>query len=351
MEENNKPVIGISCGDLNGIGMEVIMKTFADAQMLDFCVPVVFASSKVASYHRKALNMEDFSFHIINDIAQIQPKKANLLNIWRDPINIELGVESKETGLCALESLDAALEAYKNNQIDAIVTAPINKNTVAQNKANFTGHTGYIGEVVNAEPLMILASENLRVALVTGHIALADVSKAISVDLILKRLKQLAKSLLEDFGIRKPKIAVLSLNPHASDNGIMGNEEEKIISPAIKKANDTGILAFGPYPADGFFGAGTYKQFDGVLAMYHDQGLIAFKTIAFEEGVNYTAGLPLVRTSPDHGTGYDIAGKNVASEVSFREAVFMAVQIVKSRNDYAEMTANPLRISKRETER
>lgn len=348
MTNENKPILGISCGDLNGIGMEVLMKTFADNQMLDFCIPLVFASSKVASYHRKALNMEDFNFHIINDLNAIQPKKVNLINIWKDPIDMEPGLASAEIGSHALESLDAAIQAWKDGKIHALVTAPVNKNTIAQKNPSFTGHTGYIGKATEAEPLMILAANGLRVALVTGHIAVNNIAHTLSTDLVLKRIQQLQKSLIEDFAIRKPKIAVLALNPHASDNGVMGNEEEKIITPAIEKAVAKGIMAMGPYAADGFFGAGTYRQFDGVLAMYHDQGLIPFKTLAFEDGVNYTAGLPLVRTSPDHGTGYDIAGKGVASERSFREAVFLAVDIIRNRTEYAELTANPLKVSKRE---
>jgi 4-hydroxythreonine-4-phosphate dehydrogenase len=224
----------------------------------------------------------------------------------------------------------------------------VNKNTIAQNHPNFTGHTGYIGQATGAEPLMILADDTLRVALVTGHIALKDVSAALSIDLVAKRIQQLQKSMIEDFGIRKPKIAVLGLNPHASDNGVMGDEEDKIIIPAIEKVAAKGHVVLGPYPADGFFGAETYKQFDAVLAMYHDQGLVPFKTLAFEAGVNYTAGLPMVRTSPDHGTGYDIAGSGVASEKSFREAVFLALEVIKNRAEYAELTAAPLKMGKRE---
>lgn len=342
MEEENRPIIGISCGDLNGIGMEVIFKTFADNQMLELCTPILFASSKVASYHRKALNLNDFNYQVINNLDQVQHRKFCLYNCWQEQVDIELGKNSKEVGAFALKSIDAALEAWKEGKIDALVTAPINKNNIETPGKIFTGHTGYIGDVTGGEPLMILAASDLRVALVTGHIAVSEIATQLTEELIVKRIKQLHKSLVEDFGIRRPKIAVLGLNPHASDGGLMGDEEARVIRPAIQKCFDKGLLTYGPYPSDGYFGAETYKQFDGTLAMYHDQGLIAFKTIAFEQGVNFTAGLPIVRTSPDHGTGLDIAGKDVASEVSFREAIYLAIQIAEKRAEYKELTSNVL---------
>ena len=343
MEEENRPIIGISCGDLNGIGMEVIMKTFADSQMLELCTPVLFASSKVASYHRKALNMNDFNYQIINSLDQVNPKKFCLYNVWNDLVDLQFGINSKEVGAFALKSIDAGLEAWRSGQIAALVTAPINKNNIEIPDKPFTGHTGYIGDATGGEPLMILTSDDLRVALVTGHIAVNEISAHLTEELIVKRIQQLSKSLKEDFGISRPKIAVLGLNPHASDGGLMGDEEERVISPAIQKCFDDGILVYGPYAADGYFGAETFKQFDGTLAMYHDQGLIAFKALAFEQGVNYTAGLDIVRTSPDHGTGLDIAGKGIASEVSFREAVYLAIKVAEKRAEYKELNSNALK--------
>ena len=342
MSEDYKPVLGISCGDLNGIGMEVIMKALEDQTMLDFCTPVVFASSKVASYHRKALEMQEFNFQIINGTDQINPKKVNLVNCWNDSVNLEYGINSKEVGSYALKSIDAAIDAWKQKKIDALITAPVNKNNIEPEGKTFTGHTGYIGEQTDGDPLMILLTEEFRVALVTGHVPVSEVAANITKESIISRIKILYKSLQEDFGIRKPKIAVLGLNPHAGDEGLLGKEEIEIIEPAVKECFDKGMLVYGPYPSDGYFGVGTYKKFDATLAMYHDQGLIPFKTIAFEEGVNYTAGLNLVRTSPDHGTGYDIAGKNEASEVSFRNAIYTAISVVKQRKEHKTITKNPL---------
>jgi 4-hydroxythreonine-4-phosphate dehydrogenase len=342
MDEENKPIIGISCGDLNGIGFEVIMKTFRNQQMMDFCTPVVFASSKVASYHRKALNVTDVNFHIINSFDQLKHHKPNLINTWKDAVNLEIGSDSREVGEFALKSLDAAISAFQDGRIDALVTAPVNKNNINSEAQPFSGHTGYIGDKVAGEPLMILTSKELKIALVTGHIALKDVSGQLSVDLIEQRINQLHDSLVQDFGISKPKIAVLGLNPHAGDNGLLGEEEEKIINPAIKRAFAAGKLVYGPYAADGYFGVETFSKFDATLAMYHDQGLIPFKALAFEEGVNYTAGLSIVRTSPDHGTGFPIAGKGIASETSFREAVFLACEVLKKRKEYQGLKANEL---------
>ena len=343
MSTEHKPVLGISCGDLNGIGMEVIMKAFADHTILDLCTPVVFASSKVASYHRKALDMQDFNFQSITALDQISHKKVNLMNCWNDSVNLEYGVNSKEVGAYALRSIDAALDAWKEKKIDALITAPVNKNNIEPEGRSFTGHTGYIGEQTDGDPLMILMTDNFRVALVTGHVPVSDIAPNITKEAIISRVKILHQSLKQDFGIRKPKIGVLGLNPHAGDEGLLGKEEIEIIAPAVKECFDQGMLVYGPYPSDGYFGVGTYQQFDATLAMYHDQGLIPFKTLAFEEGVNYTAGLNLIRTSPDHGTGYDIAGKNTASEVSFRNAVYTAIAVVKKRSEYKSITKNPLK--------
>ena len=342
MSNEQKPIIGISCGDLNGIGMEVIMKTFSNSMMLDLCTPVLFASSKVVSYHRKALEMEEFNYQSITSLDKINAKKVNLYNCWNDPVNLEFGVNSKEVGSFALRSLDSAIEAWQKRQIDALVTAPINKNNIEVPDRSFTGHTGYLGEQTKGNPLMILMTEHLRIALVTGHIPVSEITANISIDAIADKIKLLNESLKTDFGIRKPKIGVLGLNPHAGDDGLLGKEEIEIIQPAIEECSKNGILAYGPYPSDGYFGADTYKKFDATLAMYHDQGLIPFKTLAFEDGVNYTAGLNIIRTSPDHGTGFDIAGKNNASEVSFRNAVYAAIQVIEQRTMHAEINKNPL---------
>jgi 4-hydroxythreonine-4-phosphate dehydrogenase len=347
-----KIIVGISQGDINGIGLEVIIKTFLDPQMLEVCTPVIFGSNKTASFHRKALNIEDFSFNLIKDISEINHKRANIINVYEDDVVIELGAQTEAGGKYALKSLEAAAYALSQNQIDVLVTAPINKENIQSPDFKFPGHTEYLDEKFGTgNSLMFLVSDNLRVAVVTGHIPVTRVAQELTTEKIIKKIQVLNNSLIQDFSIRKPKIAVLGLNPHAGDNGVIGDEEQQIIIPAINKTKDEGMLVYGPYPADGFFGNGTYKNFDAVLAMYHDQGLIPFKTIAFNSGVNFTAGLPIVRTSPDHGTAYDIAGKNVASEESFRRAVYMAVDIYRTRKQYEEITSNPLSISLKKRDR
>lgn len=347
-----KIIVGISQGDINGIGLEVIIKTFLDPQMLEVCTPVIFGSNKTASFHRKALNIEDFSFNLIRDISEINHKRANIINVYEDDVIIELGAQTEAGGKYALKSLEAAAYALSQNQIDVLVTAPINKENIQSPDFKFPGHTEYLDEKFGTgDSLMFLVSDNLRVAVVTGHIPVTRVAQELTTEKIIKKIQVLNNSLIQDFSIRKPKIAVLGLNPHAGDNGVIGNEEQQIIIPAINKTKDEGMLVYGPYPADGFFGNGTYKNFDAVLAMYHDQGLIPFKTIAFNSGVNFTAGLPIVRTSPDHGTAYDIAGKNIASEESFRRAIYMAVDIYKTRKQYEEITSNPLSISLKKRDR
>jgi len=338
--------VGISQGDINGIGLEVIIKTFLDPAMEELCMPVLFSSQKTASYHRKSLGIEDFSFNIIRDIEQANPKKPNLLNLYEEEVNIELGQSTALGGKYAFISLQAACNALAANKIDVLVTAPINKHNIQSPEFTFKGHTEYLDEKFaggNNDALMLMVSDTLKVGLVTGHIPVEKVASSISVEKIIKKIKTLHHSLIADFGIRKPKIAVLGLNPHAGDSGTIGNEDQEIILPAINKAKEENIMAYGPYPADGFFGNSSYLQFDAVLAMYHDQGLIPFKTIAFNNGINYTAGLPVVRTSPDHGTAYEIAGKNMASEESFRKAIYMAIDIFRKRNEYKELTANPLK--------
>lgn len=348
----DKILVGISQGDINGIGLEVIIKTFLDPQMFELCTPIIFGSNKTASFHRKALNIEDFSFNQIKEPSEANHKRANIINVYDEDVTIELGKQTEAGGKYALKSLEAAAYALAQKKIDVLVTAPINKENIQSPDFKFPGHTEYLAEKFgNNSSLMFLISDTLRVAVVTGHIPLAEVASKLSTNQIIEKLRILNKSLLEDFAIRKPKIAVLGLNPHAGDNGVIGDEEKRIIIPAIQQMSEEGMLVFGPYPADGFFGNGTYKQFDAVLAMYHDQGLIPFKTISFNSGVNFTAGLPIIRTSPDHGTAYDIAGKNIASEESFRRAVYAAIDIHKTRNQHAEISANPLIISPKKRDR
>jgi 4-hydroxythreonine-4-phosphate dehydrogenase len=312
--------------------------------MLDYCTPIIYGHTKVASFHRKALNMGDFMFNVINTPEAANPRKVNMINCWEEDVKITLGEANETGGKYAFLSLQKATDDLVSGAIDALVTAPINKNNIQSAEFTFPGHTEYLQERSESKDvLMFLISETLRVGVVTGHIPVLDVPKAISKEKIIKKIQLINESLKKDFWIEKPKIAILGLNPHASDNGLLGKEEAEIIVPAIQEAFDKGIICFGPYPADGFFGNGTYKKFDAVLAMYHDQGLIPFKTIAFDTGVNYTAGLKFVRTSPDHGTGYDIAGKNIADATSFMEAVFSAIHIVKNRNEQESLLKNQLR--------
>jgi 4-hydroxythreonine-4-phosphate dehydrogenase len=344
---SEKIKVGISIGDVNGIGLEVIIKTLADAKIFDYCTPIVYGHTKVASFHRRLSNVHDLNFNVISDASQAVHKKANMINCWEEDVKIEVGVNNEIGGKYAFLSLQKATDDLLNGDIDALVTAPINKENIQNDEFKFPGHTEYLQERDNApESLMFLVSDTLRVGVVTGHIPVTKIAESISVEKILSKLKLMNASLQTDFWIRKPRIAVLGLNPHAGDNGLIGTEEQTTIIPAIEEARANDIMAFGPYPADGFFANGTYMQFDAVLAMYHDQGLIPFKTIAFESGVNYTAGLKFVRTSPDHGTAYDIAGKNLASEVSFREALFTAIHIVKHRRETAELNENPLKFTK-----
>jgi len=341
---SNKIKIGISTGDINGIGLEVILKTLSENRILDYCTPIVYGHTKVTSYHRKALGINDLIFNVIANADAANPKKANLINCWEEDVKIDLGLSNETGGKYALLSLEKATEDLINGRIDALVTAPINKHNIQSDTFKFPGHTEYLQERSGStDVLMFMISEDLRVGVVTGHIPVEQVPQNISKEKIVKKLIMMNDSLKKDFWVEKPKIAVLGLNPHAGDNGLLGKEEGDIIAPAIQEAFDKGIICFGPYPADGFFGNGTYKQFDAVLAMYHDQGLIPFKTIAFGTGVNYSAGLKFVRTSPDHGTGYDIAGKNIADPSSFIEAIFAATHIVKNRREQEELLRNQLR--------
>jgi 4-hydroxythreonine-4-phosphate dehydrogenase len=340
-----KPVtIGISQGDINGIGLEVIIKTFADPAMLELCTPVLFSSGKTLSYHKKTLLQEGFNYNTIQTPESALPRKFNLVNIYTEEVNIELGRLTSAGGVYAIKSFQAACEALSKNKIDALVTAPIHKHNTHSDTFPYAGHTSYLDEKFSkGNSMMMLVSDELKVALCTEHLPIASVAASITHERILKKLKTIASSLKQDFSINKPRIAVLGLNPHAGDSGTIGEEEEKIIAPAIKTAVEEGLLAYGPYPADGFFGAMMFKKFDAVLAMYHDQGLVPFKYMAFDSGVNFTAGLPIIRTSPDHGTAFDIAGKNLANEESFRNAVYLAVDLVRTRRNYKQATANPLK--------
>lgn len=337
--------VGITHGDCNGVGYEILLKTFADNRLTEILNPIIYGSSKIASYHRKVLNYKTVPFNIIMTADEAREGHVNLLNIINDDVKIEIGVPSKSSGEAAYKALEAAIADLQHSKIDVLVTLPINKDSIQGQEFKFPGHTEYLENRVgnNQKALMILASEALRVALVTTHLPISEVAGSIKTDLIVEKINTLNISLKRDFFIENPRIAVLSLNPHAGENGLLGKEEQEVIEPAIKTCMDKDILCAGPFAADGFFGSSRYKEFDAVLAMYHDQGLIPFKTISMGTGVNYTAGLPIVRTSPAHGTAYDIAGKDIASEDSFRQALYMAVDIYRNRLAYDEARKNPLR--------
>ncbi|HEY0976559.1 MAG TPA: 4-hydroxythreonine-4-phosphate dehydrogenase PdxA [Flavobacteriales bacterium] len=353
MSEGRAPRVGISCGDLNGVGLEVILKTFEDPRMLQEVTPVIYSSAKAVSHHRKALGLEELQFHGVHDAQEALPKKLNVVHVWEEEVAIELGRPSGELAKYAIQSLEAAANDLARGKVDVLVTAPIDKNSMQTAGFNFPGHTEYLAHLAGGDQpvLMILAGEGIRVGTVTGHIPLKEVAERITTDRIMEKARLFHQSLQRDFGVTSPRIAVLGLNPHAGDNGTLGSEDRERIAPAVRRLNEEGILAFGPYPADGFFGSGSYSRFDGVLAMYHDQGLVPFKTLSFGNGVNYTAGLPVVRTSPDHGTGLGIAGQGVADEGSFRHAVWMACDILLQRERWKEINANPLKPQKKEKER
>jgi 4-hydroxythreonine-4-phosphate dehydrogenase len=338
--------IGISHGDVNGVGYEIILKTLSDPRILELFTPVVYGSSKVASYHKKALSVGNIHFNLVRSAEQAVEGKANLVNIFNEEIKIDLGQSTPVAGEMAFLALEAATEDLGKGFIDALVTAPINKQNIQREDFGFPGHTEYLASKFGVQDnLMLMVNNDFRIGVITGHIPLSEVPQAITRELILYKLKIFHQTLIRDFGIRRPRLAVLGLNPHAGDKGVLGPEEQEIIIPAIQTAFDAGILAYGPYPADGFFGSSTFKKFDGILAMYHDQGLIPFKTLSFKNGVNYTAGLPIVRTSPAHGTAYDIAGKDLASPDGFREAVYLAIDIVRNRKIHDEFSADPLKFS------
>ena len=343
MEQERKVRVAITQGDTNGVGYEVILKVFEAPEMLELCTPIIYGSPKIAAYHKKALNVET-NFTIINKAEEAHDGRLNLLNCFDNEVKVEFGQPSQEAGNAALKALDRAMTDYRSGLFDVLVTAPINKATIQSPGFKFPGHTEYIETSVGdgKKALMILMNDRLRVALVTTHLPIKDVAKAITKDAIIEKATIFHQSLKRDFRISSPRIAVLALNPHAGDNGLLGAEEKDVIAPAIETLATSGIQAFGPYPADGFFGSGNYYHFDGVLAMYHDQGLAPFKTIALDSGVNYTAGLPIVRTSPDHGTAYDIAGQGKADENSMRQAIYTAIDVWRNRQQYDEPLQNPL---------
>lgn len=341
---NQKPIIGITCGDLNGIGTELIIKTFSDNRILEHCTPIIFSSNKVINFYRKSMPEINFSFQTIKEYNRVNHKQVNLFNCWEEEVNINPGQLTLEGGKYAAISLQTAVAALKQNQIDGLVTAPIHKKNIQSADFSFTGHTPYLKNIFGAgDVVMMLCADNFRVALVTEHVPVSVITQNISKEKILSKLQIINKSLQKDFGIEKPKIAVLGLNPHAGDEGLIGNEEETIIKPAIKEAKNNNMLVIGPYSADAFFARRSYTRFDAVLAMYHDQGLIPFKTLATGEGVNFTAGISGVRTSPDHGVAFDIAGKNIADNSSFLLAIYECIDIINRRNDYADNRSNPLR--------
>ncbi len=342
MKKDDKIRLGISIGDLNGIGIEVVLKTFDDVRMLDFCTPVIFGSAKTISYHKNALNLQTPIVGISN-INSIIHNKINLLNVWQESVDINLGQVSSVAGKYAYLSLKAATEALKSNNIDVLVTAPINKQTIQSDNFHYKGHTEYLESLLDGKSLMILMDGNLRMGLATTHIPLSQVAEKITPELIQEKIAILNQTLIQDFNIQKPRIAVLGLNPHCGDNGVIGNEEIDIIIPTLNKIQESGILAYGPYAADSFFGNKTYLGFDAILAMYHDQGLAPFKALSFGNGVNFTAGLSKIRTSPDHGTAFDIAGKGIADYNSFKSAVYSAIDIFRNRETYLDLKENQLK--------
>ncbi|MBC7625756.1 4-hydroxythreonine-4-phosphate dehydrogenase PdxA [Ferruginibacter sp.] len=344
MINENKPVIGLSCGDINGIGLELIIKTVGDTRLLEMCTPVIFASNKVLNFYRKSLPDINFNFSTIKDSSRVNHKQVNLYNCWEEEVAVSPGLLNDTGGKYAVLSLVTAAQALKEGKLDGLVTAPIHKKNTHSEEFNFTGHTPYLKNLFEVpDVVMLMVAENMRVALVTEHVAVKDISSFITKENIISKLQILNNALKKDFGIDKPKIAVLGLNPHAGDEGLVGTEEEEIIKPAIKEAKHKDIFCFGPYSADAFFARGQYEKFDAVLAMYHDQGLIPFKSLATGEGINYTAGLTGIRTSPDHGVAFDIAGKNKADEASFREAIFKCIDIINARKEYANQHKNPLK--------
>lgn len=341
--EGNTIKIGITHGDINGIGYEVILKMLDDNRILELCTPIIYGSAKIAAFYRKALGMQQQQLHQINSVSEARDGAVNIINVVGEECKVEPGQSTKEAGAAAFAALEKAVQDVSAGALDAIVTAPINKDNIQSDLFTFPGHTEYLEASVGGKALMVLFNRDIRVALVTTHLPISKIAENITAERIVEKLKIFSDSLRSDFAIVHPRIAVLALNPHAGENGLLGSEEQDVIIPAITAAKEQGVECYGPYAADGFFGSGLFRHFDGILAMYHDQGLAPFKTMAMDSGVNFTAGLPIVRTSPDHGTGFDIAGQGKASEQSMREALYAAIDIARNRERYKEMTANPLR--------
>lgn len=342
-KEKTRIRLAISQGDINGVGYEVILKTFSDSRMFDICTPVLYGSSKVASYHKKLLSLhQDLPFNAIHDASEALNRKFNVVNLTQEEIKIDVGKLTEVAGVQSRLSLNRACEDLKKGLVDVLVTAPISKKNIQAPDFDFPGHTEYLSHQFGCSSLMMMVCDRIRIGIVTNHFALKDVPSAITHNLLYDKLMLMSESLKRDFGIPMPKIAVLALDPHAGDNGVIGDFDMKVIKPVIDEVQNKGVLAYGPYPSDGFFGSNEFNKFDGVLALYHDQGLIPFKLMSFTEGVNYTAGLPYVRTSPAHGTAFDIAGKDKASEQSFRSAVYLACNIHRNRKEYDQLTADPL---------
>ena len=343
MKKAENIIVGISIGDLNGIGSEVVLKTFEDARMLELCTPVIFANVKQLSFIKRNLESE-INLHGIDRLDQLVVGKVNVINVWREGFDLNLGTNDETVGEYAIKSFVTATQALKEGKVDVLVTAPINKYNSQSDTFKFPGHTDYLAQELEGDALMFMVQDNLRVGLLTDHIPVSEVASHLTEALITKKIETIKQSLIQDFSINKPRIAVLGVNPHCGDGGVIGNEDDLILKPTLKKIFEKGTLVFGPFPADGFFGSNQYEKYDAVIATYHDQGLIPFKTLSFGNGVNYTAGLNKIRTSPDHGTAYDIAGKGIADFNSFKEAVYLAIDIFHSRNQYQEISQNPLKI-------
>lgn len=342
MKQDEKIKVGISIGDLNGIGSEIVLKTFEDPRMLELCTPVIFASAKLITFLKKHFNLE-LNFHGIDEASKALDGKLNVVNVWKEAVEINFGNEETKAGTYALKSLEAATKALKEDEVDVLVTAPINKHNIQSKDFKFPGHTDYLAKELQGKSLMFMITNTLKVGLLTDHVAVKDVAGTITSELIERKINIIEKTLQQDFQIQKPKIAVLGINPHSGDNGVIGKEDDEVLKPTLLNLKDKGHLVFGPYAADSFFGSGNYKNFDAVIAAYHDQGLIPFKTLSFGEGVNFTAGLKKVRTSPDHGTAYEIAGKGIAKHDSFANAVFAAIDIYKRRTEDIELKKNQLK--------
>lgn len=341
MKNFDKIKVGISVGDINGIGIEIILKTFEDARMLELCTPILFASNRIISLHKKELNI-NIHVHSIDTVAKAVHNKINIVNVWKENVIVNFGKETEEGGKYALLSLQAATKALRDNTIDILVTAPINKHNIQSDDFNFKGHTEFLEAHLEGESLMILMTDEIKIGLITGHIPVQEIAAAITPELLTKKINLMYDSLVKDFGISKPKIAVLGLNPHCGDSGVIGTEDDEIVKPTLEKIQAEGKLAYGPYSSDSFFGTESYKRFDGILAMYHDQGLAPFKALSFGNGVNFTAGLSNIRTSPDHGVAYEIAGKGTANHNSFKQALYTALDIYKRRKEYNELVQNRL---------